>query len=395
MSLRPTLVCAVLGAALPLLSVLARAQPTTLTLEGWGQTYRPAALANFEARAREYPWVQFEAQVWTGQIPRVDGATADLVVMAARFHEPTGHLDARIGRFVLSCGAVRPVHIDGGSVRVAGTWGTSLEGFAGVPVLPRFAMRSYDWLVGGRLGQRIGDWAAFGASFVERRQYGARIDQEVGADLAAYPMRKLTFSGRFSYDLVSRGVSEVQANGSYGDVDRRIELFASARSAALILPATSLFSVLSDAVSVQAGASGRYRVAPRLRLGALAGYRAQGDLRGVRARAEATLWLDDEGASAIEGAITRDGVAGQHWTGLRALFYRDLIEHVRLMAELELVRSDHDRGQGRWWPWGRISGRYVFLEDFSVSVGAEGSASPQFVRLFQGLVRLAYARSEP
>jgi hypothetical protein len=234
-----------------------------------------------------------------------------------------------------------------------------------------------------------------GTSFVERRQYGARIDQEVGADATAYPMRKLTLSGRFSYDLVSRGVSEVQANGAYGDVDQRIELFASVRSATLILPATSLFTVLSDAVSVQAGVSGRYRVAPRLRLGALAGYRGQGDQHGLRARAEATLWLDDEGTSAIEGALTRDGVAGQRWTGFRALMYRDLLEQVRVMAELELVRSDRDQGQGQLWPWGRISGRYVFLEDFSVSVGAEGSASPQFVRLFQALVRLAYARSEP
>jgi hypothetical protein len=50
---------------------------------------------------------------------------------------------------------------------------------------------------------------------------------------------------------------------------------------------------------------------------------------------------------------------------------------------------------GGIWPWGRVSGRYSFLEHFSISVGAEGSASPQFVRLFQGLVRLAYAQGGP
>jgi hypothetical protein len=385
-----------LSIAALLSSAAARAQLTTLTLEGWGQTYRPAALANFEARARDYPWVAFEVQLWTGQGPRMDGATGELVVMTARLNEPTGHLDARLGRFVLSTGAVRPVHIDGGSVRVSGAWGTALEAFGGVPVLPRYASRSYDWLVGGRLSQRVGRWGALGASFVERRQHGARTAQEIGADLVAYALRDLSVSGRFSYDLVSRGVSEVQASGSYGSPDRRIELFTSVRNASLILPLTSLFSVLSDAVSLQAGASGRYRVAPRLRVGALAGYRAQGDLAGVRLRFDATLWLDDEGSGAIEGAITRDGVEGQQWTGLRALFYRDVIERLRVMAELELVRSDRDDAAlGRIWPWGRVSGRYSFLEHFSISVGAEGSASPQFVRLFQGLVRLAYAQGGP
>jgi hypothetical protein len=70
--------------------------------------------------------------------------------------------------------------------------------------------------------------------------------------------------------------------------------------------------------------------------------------------------------------------------------YRDVIEALRLMAELELVRADDEGSGAHLWPWGRLSGRYVLFEHWQVSVGAEGSASPQFVRLFQALVRLAY-----
>ena len=368
----------------------ARAQPLTLTLEGWGQTYRPAALANVEARLHAYPWIRAEAQVWTGQVPRADGIAGDVVVLAAYVREPSGHLEARAGRFVLTTGAVRPIHVDGGSVRVQSDGGTALEVFGGVPVMPRFTRRAYDWMVGTRLSQRLSHWGAIGASYVERRDRGREVDEEIGADAVFRPARHVDLSGRMSYDLVSRGLSEVQGSASLGGVERRAELFGSLRNASLLLPATSLFSVLSDAVSVQAGASGRYRVAPRLRLGGLVAYRGVGSLAGVRARLDATLWLDDDGKSAVEGSLTRDGVEGQRWSGLRALAYRDVIENVRLMAEVELVRADRARNDSRLWPWGRLSGRYAFLEHWQLSVGAEGSASPEFVRLFQALFRVAY-----
>lgn len=367
-----------------------RAQPLTLTLEGWGQTYRPAALANFEARFHDHPWIRAETQVWTGQTPRADGVSGDVVVLAAYVREPSGHLEARGGRFVLTTGAVRPVHLDGASVRVQSHGGTALEAFGGVPVIPRFAERAFDWLLGTRLSQRFGRWGALGASYLERRKRGVEVDEEVGADAVLYPARRVDLSARWSYDLVSRGMSELQASGSFGGVERRGEVFVSVRNASLLLPATSLFSVLSDANSVQAGTSGRLRVAPRLRLDGLVAYRGIGDQHGVRVRVDATLWLDDEGKGALEGAITRDGVAGQAWTGLRALAYRDVIEELRVMAEIELVRADEDRGRGRLWPWGRLSSRYTLFERFQLSVGAEGSASPQFVRLFQALVRVAY-----
>lgn len=374
---------------------VAQAQPYTFSVEGWGQSYRPATLGNVEARAHEYPWLTAEAQVWTGLHPAAEGGSGDVVVLAAHAREPTGHLEGRAGRFVLTTGAVRPVHLDGGSVSVRGDSGTALELFGGVPVLQRFASRSYDWLLGTRLSQRLASVGVLGASLVERRDRGVEVDQELGADAVIYPARNLDMSARFSYDLVSGGVSETHASASLGSVERRIELFTNLRNASLIIPATSLFSVLSDAVSVQAGVSGRYRVAPRLRVAGVAAYRGVGELHGVRLRLDAALWLDDAGASALEGSVTRDGVEGQRWSGVRGLLYRDLMEHVRLMAELELVRADESHGRGQLWPWGRLSGRYSFREHFQLSVGAEGSASPQFVQLFQALVRVAYVGGLP
>lgn len=368
----------------------ARAQTGTFGAEGWGQTYRPAGVLNMEGRARAYPWLRAETQVWTGQSAYDTSTSSDVVVLAAHLREPTGHLELRGGRFVLTTGAVRPIHIDGGYLRTQTDWGSALEAFSGVPVVPRFGARAFDWLVGGRLSQRVGAWGAVGVSYIEQRDHGSEASEQVGGDAVAYPLRDVSLSARASYDLVSHGLAELTASTSMGSVDRRAELFTSVRNASLILPATSLFSVLSDTNSVQAGTSGRWRVAPRLRLEGTGAYRGVGDHHGARLKLGGTLWLDDEGTSAIEGVLTQDGVRGQRWTGARTLLYRDLMQGVRLMAELELVLPDEGAYKGQVWPWGRLSGRYAWHESWQFSAGVEGSSSPQFTRLVQALLRVAY-----
>jgi hypothetical protein len=367
-----------------------RAQNFRSSVETWGQTYRPAGLMNLEARSVLYPWVRAETQVWTGRPATQDDPTGDVVVLALQAREPLGRLALHAGRFVLSTGAVRPVHLDGAHVVAQTLGGTSAEVFSGVPVVPRFGRRSYDWLVGGRVAQRFGSFGVLGASYVERRDRGRETSEALGGDLALYLLRRLSMSARASYDLVSRDVAEVAATGALGSIERRLELYGTLRNAALLLPSTSLFSVLSDAPSVQTGANVRVRVAPRLSLDSLLGYRAQGDRHGVRAMLGGTLWLADDASSSLEGRLTRDGVQSARWTGLRTLLVRALRPDLRLMAELELVIPDRSAGRGSVWPWGRLSARYTLRERWHFSAGAEGSSSPQFVRLFQALMRVAY-----
>ena len=380
-----------LGAICAFCASVARGQAPRVgaSAEAWGQLYRPAGLVNLEARLRDHPWLRLEAQVWGGESALASQDQGDVVVLVLHARDPEGHGDLRAGRFVLASGAVRPVHLDGAHVRAQADKGTSLEVFGGVPVVPRFAARAYDWLLGGRAAQRFADHGALGVSFVERRDHGALMDRELGADLVFYLPHALSVSGRASYDLASRGVSEINVTGSWGQRQRRLELFGIVRNPSLLLPATSLFSVLSDVASHQAGVSGRVRVAPRLRLDGLLAYRGAGREHGVRALASANLWLDDEGKGAIEGNITRDGVGDAAWTGLRALFYRDLIDALRLGSEVELVLPD-ERRTGRLWPWARLSGRYAVNEHWHLGAAVEASASPQFSRMVQGLLRVGY-----
>jgi hypothetical protein len=390
------LVCIALGAGVWLSFLVASGaqaqQKYGFGVEAWGQTYRPAGLVQLDARVKSYPWLQAEAQAWAGRSPSAEGGNGDLVVLALRARDPKGRVDASAGRFVLTTGAVRPVHLDGGYARGQTSVGFGVEAFGGVPVTPRFQSRAYDWLVGGRAYQRLGQYGVLGASFVERRQGGREVDQEIGGDLTVYMLSWLSAAARTSYDLVSRGLSEFQLTGSLGTSLKRLELFGSVRNPSLILPATSLFAVLSNTPSAQAGVSGRMRVAPRLTLDALAGYRQAADAFGARVRVSARLWLDDEGKSAVEGEVTRDGVKGSEWTGLRGLTYYDVFTGFRLSGEVELVIADDKRQGSRVWPWGRVSARYVLREAWLFSAGVEGSASPEFVKVFSGLFRVGYQR---
>lgn len=374
-------------------SVSAQAPRVGFGVDTWGQTYRPAGVVQLEGRVKAYPWLSAEAQAWAGRSPSAEGGNGDVAVLALRARDDKGRAEATGGRFVLTTGAVRPVHLDGGYVRAGIPQGFAVEGFGGVPVTPRFSSRAYDWLVGGRASQRLGAYGVVGASFVERRDHGRRIDQEIGGDLTLYLMRSLSAAGRASYDLVSRGLSEIQLTGSLGSSFKRLEAFVTVRNPSLILPATSLFSVLSNVPSAQGGLTGRMRVAPRLTIDSLLAYRAAADTYGIRAKVGARLWLDDEGKGAIEGELTRDGVQGAEWTGLRALAYHDLCAGLRLNGEVELVIADAERNGSRVWPWGRLSARYLFRESWLFSAGVEGSASPEFVKVFQGLFRVGYQRA--
>jgi hypothetical protein len=369
----------------------AQAQQIGLGVDTWGQTYRPAGVVQLDSRVKAYPWLSAEAQAWTGRSPSAEGGNGDVVVLALRARDAEGRGEVTGGRFVLTTGAVRPVHIDGGYLR-GGARGFALEAFAGVPVTPRFQSRSYDWLVGGRASQRLGSFGVLGASFVERRDHGRQIDQELGCDLTVYIRRNLSTAGRASYDLVSRGLSEIQVTGTWGSSVKRLEAFVAVRNPSLILPATSLFSVLSNVPSAQGGLSGRMRVAPRLTFDALVAYREATDAYGIRAKLGARLWLDDEGKGALEGELTRDGVEGAQWTGLRGLAYHDVFAAFRLSGEVELVVADEEKNGSRVWPWGRLSARYLACESWLFSAGVEGSASPEFVKVFQALFRVGYQR---
>jgi hypothetical protein len=383
------LVLAFAGIAIGALTVAA--DPVRLRADALATTASPAGLLVLEADGAMEPGLSAEAVVWVGGLrqPPSD-ASGDVLVMAIRARDRGGRATGQLGRFVALLGALRPVQVDGASGRVRLPHRIDVEAVAGVPVLPTVVdgARSWDWIVGGRLARRIGDYGSCGIAYAQRRDAGRLATEEVGMDAGAAIDARHDVGARLAYDLVNPGLAEVAITASRRRGSLRSELYARHRSASHLLPATSLFSVLGDVPSQRAGLVETWRAAPRLDLVADLAARRVDDTYGEELVGRARLRLDDRGTSSLSGEIRRSGGDESAWTGLRGSAQLAMTPSVTLSTELELVIPDEDRGTGRAWPWGLIATSWKH-GSWDAAVAIEASASAEYRYRLDGLLQLS------
>jgi hypothetical protein len=373
---------------------VASAQSIRLRADALAQTssdtQTPAGLLVLQGQDQVRPWVDAEALVWTGAKP---DATADVLVLAVRVKEPHGYGQLRAGRFVLATGAVLPVQLDGIDALGRTPWGMTTEAFGGVPVVPRFGARAYDWLVGGRVAQRVADAATVGLSYVQRREYGDVSNEELGADLAAAPARWCDLAARAAYDLVSPGLADALFSAAVRSPEWRFEVFGSQRSPSRLLPATSLFSVLGDFPSQSLGGTLRWRAAPRLDLLASGAAQSVGSEVGGNGWVRSSLRLDDRGDGALGLELRRQDVSTAQWSGVRATTAVPLGRGFRYASEIEIVVPDHPDGRGIAWPWGLVSLAWRSAAGWELAGALEASSTPEHRYETDAIVRLSRALS--
>jgi hypothetical protein len=306
-----------------------------------------------------------------------------------RVREPHGYAEVRAGRFVLATGAVHPVQMDGAHAIARAPWGSTVETFGGMPVVPRFGERSYDWLAGGRLAQSIASAATVGVSYVQRREAGELSDEEIGADVAAAPARWFELGARAAYDLTTPGLAEARASGAVRSSDWRLEIFGSQLQPGRLLPATSLFSVLGDMPSQKAGGTLRWRAAPRLDLLASGAGQVVGGELGSSEWLRATLKLDDRGEGSLGVEVRRVDVVGAQWTGARVIGSVPLGRGFRYASETEVVVPDVPDGRGAAWPWALMALSWKSTTGWEVACAGEASSSPQHRYETDVLLRVA------
>jgi hypothetical protein len=335
------------------------------------------------------PLVDADAMVFFGA--DASGTAGDVLTISVGVREPNGWGRARLGRFMLSTGAVRPVQIDGVSVLGRTPAGSTLELFGGLPVVPEFGERSFDWLAGARLGQALWkDRLGVGVSYVQRRDDGQLADQELGADASAFVLPWLTLNALGSFDLVYDGLAEARVSALAHDASAQLELFASRRVAARLLPATSLFSIISDAPSSELGGDLSWTAFPRLDVGGAVALETLDDDYGYRAALRSTLRLDDRGEAALSAEATRRAIGEDGYTsglvGSRVLIMR----RVHASGSLELVAADHPRDGGTLWPWTRLGASYAITDHWTVAAAVGGKATPDVRGEIYGLMRVSY-----
>src|SRR5262245_55799651 len=101
----------------------AGADPYRLRADALAAVEPPAGLVVLEGQGKPRSWASAEAVVWAGA---GDGPGDALVALIA-LRDPGGRGDLRLGRMVLTTGAVRPVQMDGGVARARLPSGAGLE----------------------------------------------------------------------------------------------------------------------------------------------------------------------------------------------------------------------------------------------------------------------------
>ena len=365
----------------------AAAEPLRLRADALAATASPAGLLVLEADGQARENVSAEAVVWmAGAEADNDG---DVLVIAVRANALEGRAGARLGRFVSTLGALRAAHVDGGAFRLRLPYRIDVEAVGGIPVMPGLGTsRSWDWLAGGRIARRIGDYGSVGVAYAQRRDVGMLVTEELGADAGFAITKRDDVGARAAYDLANPGIAEIALTASHRGKSIRTEVYAIHREASHLLPATSLFSVIGDVPSQRAGAVFTWKAAPRLDLIADTGARRVDDDYGVELVGRARLRLDDRGTSLLGGEVRRSGVADDEWTGLRGTARIALGRGLTASTELELVIPDVDRSRGRVWPWALGALGYERGE-WQAAIAMEASSSPEYTSRFDVLAQLA------
>jgi hypothetical protein len=375
-----------LSIALVLCATHAGADPLRLRGDALVETRSPVGLLVLHGEDRVKPWIDVEAVAWTG-INADPQASGDVQTMTVRLRDPSGRGEVRVGRFVYTSGAIRPLQLDGARALVRAPSGTNVETFVGSPV-----RREYDFAYGGRISQRIGDVLSLGGAYILQRKDGVIGDREVGPDFAFAPTRWLDVVGRLAWDLENPGVADALASASARSEDVRFEVFGTHRSPGRLLPATSLFSVLGDFPSTTTGGTLRWRIAPRLDLvGTGAAVIVDRDVGGM-GTFRATLALDDDFDGTLGFELRRQYVSDAKWSGARALASLPVSRSFRASTEVELVRPDHPVGTSKVWPWALVALGWRASSTWTVAGAFEGLRTRDDRNELHAMLRATWVR---
>lgn len=360
-----------LALALVLAASAAQAEPLRLRGDALASTPSPVGLLVLDGEGGVRAGLSAEAMVWLGA--GTDDVEGDALVIAIIARRADGRAEARIGRFVATAGALRTVHLDGAAARVRLPYRLDADVFGGVPVVPRLGAQAWDWVVGGRVGRRLGDWGGAGVALLERRDRGRLDARELGLDASA-AIGRADLAGRVAIDLVDPALADVSLTARHRIGALRAELTAQHRVASHLVPATSLFSVLGDVASERLAGALRWRAAPRLDLLVDGGARRLDGELAADGLVRATLRLDDRGKGALSAELRRTGVVDGGWLGARVAA-RVPRGHLTASLEAEVVVPDEDRGRGTVWPWALAALGWA-VGDWDAAIACEARSTP-------------------
>ena len=175
------------------------------------------------------------------------------------------HLQIRVGRQLLTGGAVRNVQLDGMSFAAKVWRGLGVEIYGGSPVTPRLNFSRGNALAGGRVFYRLGFDAEVGASYVYAQEDGSLTRSDFALDAWWRASQQVTLGGNAQWSLYESRFAEGRLLATW-QPNRTWQITADAARTApdLFLARNSIFSVFSEERRDEGGAEVAYRLGPAL-----------------------------------------------------------------------------------------------------------------------------------
>jgi hypothetical protein len=299
------------------------------------------------------------------------------------------HLLVRIGRQLAVGGAVRATQLDGIFADALIAYGFGVQAWAGVPVQPRFAQASGDFLTATRVYWRQAFDSEIGASYVYalRRGYLARSD--VAVDGSWTPLRTVTVSALGQWSLEELRLAEARLQALW-QVSRKVQLVADVQRTApdLFIDRNSIFAVFSEEKRDEAGGEIVYRVLQPLTLEADWHWLHVEGGDGHRGGARATYRTPYGGSYGTELRLLSQPDNG--YTLARVFGIRRLRYDVTLTLDLDAYWLEHEvNGQKHSFVATLTSG-WAFLRNWEVMIAGSFGTTPYFEHRTEAIARLTY-----
>ncbi len=377
-----------------------------------------------------------QASVW-GQVELMDTindrVTGDVTALSLEYRAPfesrLSGLHVRLGRQFVSAGPAAMEQLDGAMVSYTLPMGLQIAAFGGAPTGIRFVNQPWivgthedrygeNWVVGGRLGYRLGDMLGVGASYRHKRYRGLIAHHEIGWDLTAAPLPWLEVICDGAVELTVERLKQLRAAVLLHPT-RSIDLEAGYRfvSPDLYVPRSSIFAVFSDDVHQRAYIAGHWSRWRWLEVSLEAGLRIYdetcSDAAGKTTCDEAAfapsgalravLRLGPDGMHRVVAEAERVGTPDGGFTRLRVGSRMPIIGRLSVAADIDAYLLDDAHGEDTGTEHGHTnwsfsgSGFLTYALPYNLVVMAGGGAmvTPIFSNAASFLVRLTWTQDGP
>ena len=299
------------------------------------------------------------------------------------------HLLLRLGRQLMTGGAMRATQVDGITADGVIAHGVGVQGWAGVPVQPRFAQAGGDFITGGRAFWRQGFDSEVGVSYVYALRKGYLARSDLGVDGSWTPVRPVTVSGVLQWSLEEGRLAEGRLQALW-QVDKKLQLVGDVSRTApdLFIDRSSIFAVFSEELRNEAGAEVVYRLLQPLSLEAdFHWLRVEGG-HGYRTGARATYRTPYGGSYGAELRLLDEPDNG--YTLARVFGIRKPRQDITITLDLDAYWLQQPINGSKHSFVGTLTGGWAFLPNWEAMIATSLGVTPYFERRTEVIARLVY-----